>query len=351
MMSNVPPNNTMMYDTPPLDPTSLMSSTESLKEQLANLFPGTDLQFLANTLYEFGYAPEGMPINDQPTSSPYPDLSSPSAFTSPSETSIADANVYSDVEPSNEGSSSGSSAPSPSCSLSPPTSDTRLFASTRASDSNGAVRLHQEIANTSRPPMQLNSASCGNKRKIDVSELEDLALCDDDHEDSDIESSDEDEYRPESGEDDSEGDARSRGLFILSKWPPPGVPNDDIQPVANPNRGKKRSSSKPRGPAARKVFVNDGDTKAVGGFVCGLITQWKGKGGQYTAKGIPTPEVGEVCQMRTRNWSDMIRHQEKTFWHSPPGVCQSCQSSLNGRQDNLHRHGRKYLPSQTPADN
>jgi len=187
-------------------------------------------------------------------------------------------------------------------------------------------------------------ASCGTKRKVDLFELEDPTPYDHDDEDGDIDS-EEDEYQP-TAHSDSEGesdvDILSSISLASSKRSSPKAPISTaiLQPVTKTNRSKNLSRSKPREPVGKKIFLDDGRTKAVGGFVCGMITQWKGKGGQYTAKGIRTPEVGEVCEMRTRNWSDMVRHQQNTFWHSPPGACQSCKAKLNDRPDNMSRHGR-----------
>ena len=345
MMCGIHPQNSG----PILDVSFGPSVQFPLMPSFANTYGNGDAHMLTSTglfmyPHDYGISPSST-LRTEPTTPPWLDISSPYASaSSPSGTSMAEDNVLSEIYYQD----GYISTPSPSvvpCSSSLSLSSTRCLASTRASHGSGAYKLPKQTVTTARPPTKSTSvASCGTKRKVDLFELEDPTPYDHDDEDGDIDS-EEDEYQP-TAHSDSEGesdvDILSSISLASSKRSSPKAPISTaiLQPVTKTNRSKNLSRSKPREPVGKKIFLDDGRTKAVGGFVCGMITQWKGKGGQYTAKGIRTPEVGEVCEMRTRNWSDMVRHQQNTFWHSPPGACQSCKAKLNDRPDNMSRHGR-----------
>jgi hypothetical protein len=353
MMFPMLPANSIVCGIPLPNPSSIFDTSFGPSVQFpftpsfANAYGNGDVHMLTSAglfmhPHNHGISPSGT-LRTEPTSPPWIDPSSPSvSASSPSETSMAEDNAFSDIYYQN----GYTSAPSPSAvsySSSSSLSSTRRLARTRASHSSGVYRPPTEIATTAPPPKFTSVASRGTKRKIDLFELEDSTLCDHDDEDGDIDS-EEDEYQPTAhsdSEEESDVDVPSPSS-VASSSKRSSISTTIVPTVARTSPKKNHSGSKPRETASKKVFLNDGRTKAVGGFVCGLITQWKGKGGQYTAKGIRTPEVGEVCEMRTRNWSDMVRHQQNTFWHSPPGACKSCKAKMNDRPDNLSRHGRAY---------
>lgn len=152
---------------------------------------------------------------------------------------------------------------------------------------------------------------------------------------------------------DSESDSDTYSLYAEH------LPYATVKP--SPKKGTNPSSSKARskatkvtGPAPKRARLNNGEAKDInplGDFICGEIVKYKGKGSQYTMKGLTTPEVGDVCMMRCVNQTDMNRHRLKTLWHCEPKDCWTCEicgKVMNARVDNQTRHTRKSSFEMSP---
>lgn len=165
---------------------------------------------------------------------------------------------------------------------------------------------------------------------------------------SDVEeSSNESEYQDSGCDSDSESDAYSLYAERLPSRILKPITKKSSAPKNSDALTKSKAITKVTGPATKKARMNDGEAKdieSIGEFICGEIVKYKGKGSQYTMKGLRTPEVGAVCMMRCVNQTDMNRHRQKTLWHCEPQdrwTCEVCGKVMNARVDNQTRHARE----------
>ena len=306
----------------PLDIASLLSRVSVDPMYPSNVFDPTFNMFPSPPVHSHG---QGITPEDTLISLP----SSPSdAYPSPSST-MSQMCDYSMSEDGHSGSSSDYAARSKRL------LSTRRMARTRANRTTGTP--YSNSSPQTEPPRSSSSRTL--KRNFDTvlehddagsaySLSEDGSLSDDGSSDG---------FTPSSiGSDDEDIEPR--------RFSPPR--NSRSSQTRTPTKGKKvaprhRKVSGSKSTASSKtklVLLHDEHSNDDGLLTCGLIVEKVGKGGRYTAKGMRTPAVGDVCGMRCKA-HEMTRHQQTASWHQNSlWVCHFCSKPLAGREDNQKRH-------------